>query len=512
MRKPLKTNRAKRTVSRIVTVPAPTGGWNARDPLARMDPLDAIELVNIIPGTTKATLRRGREEYADGMTDPVETLMEWSGHAGTDQFFAAAGDTIYDITTSTPSADVTSLSNARWQHVNFSTAAGHFLVCCNGEDVVQNYDGTNWTQPTITGIGAEEDCINVSVHARRLWFTEKESLSVWYMPAAAIAGAATELPLGSLFNLGGYLVGTGSWTRDGGSGPEDLFFALSSKGQIALYSGTDPSSANTWGLVGVFRIAEPIGRRCIVQAGSEVGILTSQGLVPMTMVIGQSQTAQSVLAITDKISERFHTDWVNYRTNFGWSVTEYPRESLVVINVPKSENATQVQYVMDSDSGGWCEFSEWDVNCWGLFGSTLYAGSNDGRVFRYGPDYADEGETIPAIIRQAFSDYKTPNYKRFVMVRPRISAAEGYHPGVEMKVNYDVSPITAPQSSEAAEGAEWDTAEWDVASWAGASSNILDWVGTSGMGVVGAPAYTISQDVAFTLFATDVMYEDGGAI
>jgi hypothetical protein len=36
--------------SKVVTIPPPTGGWNARDPLAEMEPEDAIVLDNIIPG------------------------------------------------------------------------------------------------------------------------------------------------------------------------------------------------------------------------------------------------------------------------------------------------------------------------------------------------------------------------------------------------------------------------------------------------------------------------------
>ena len=39
--------------------PAPVGGWNARDPLAAMDPADAVKLVNFIPNTTSVTLRQG---------------------------------------------------------------------------------------------------------------------------------------------------------------------------------------------------------------------------------------------------------------------------------------------------------------------------------------------------------------------------------------------------------------------------------------------------------------------
>lgn len=511
MRQPLRVNRSRRTVSRVVTVPPPIRGWNARDALPMMKPDDAIELVNIIPGTNHARLRRGYEIFATGMTDPVESLMEYSPQDGDDELFAAADDTIYDVTSGTPSADVTSLGNARWQHVNFSTAGGHFLVACNGEDAVRNYDGSSWTSPTINNV-TSSTLINVSIHAERLFFVEEDSLSAWYLAARAISGDAAELPIGSFCRLGGYLVATGSWTRDGGSGPDDLFVMVTSKGEVLIYSGIDPSAAETWQLVGVFRIAEPIGRRCLVKAGSELGILTVIGVVPMSQVLSQAESAQSSYAITDKISNAFGTAADSYRANFGWSVTEYPREKLLIVNVPKQVNTLQEQYVMNTDSGAWCTFTGLNVNCWSLFGDDLYGGTNDGKVIKYGPDFIDDTETIPATIRQAFNDFGSPNWKRFVMARPRILGASGYRPGLEIKKDFDVSPITAPSTNAADSGAEWDLAEWDVSDWPDSSKVSNRWQSISVEGYVGAPAFSISTGIEFTLFGTDVMYEEGGAI
>jgi hypothetical protein len=41
------------------SLPAPIGGWNARDSLAAMSPLDAVQLVNFFPTPTDVTLRSG---------------------------------------------------------------------------------------------------------------------------------------------------------------------------------------------------------------------------------------------------------------------------------------------------------------------------------------------------------------------------------------------------------------------------------------------------------------------
>ena len=104
---------AKRAVSQPVSLPAPTGGWNARDSLTGMSPLDAVTLTNWYPATTECVLRNGYTKYATGITGQVETIMAYSG-AATDKLFAIAGTVVYDVTAGgTATSVVTGLSNAR---------------------------------------------------------------------------------------------------------------------------------------------------------------------------------------------------------------------------------------------------------------------------------------------------------------------------------------------------------------------------------------------------------------
>ena len=64
--------------SSTVTVAAPTGGWNARDALGAMDPLDAVTLQNWWPGTNSVLLRKGYTNHATGLPGQVETLMVYN--------------------------------------------------------------------------------------------------------------------------------------------------------------------------------------------------------------------------------------------------------------------------------------------------------------------------------------------------------------------------------------------------------------------------------------------------
>jgi hypothetical protein len=135
---------AKSRTARTTSLPSPIGGWNARDSLAAMSPLDAVQLVNFYPTPTDVTLRSGYTRSSIGITGSVNTLMNYTDtslEAGY-RLFAAADDKIYDATAATASIVFSGTSNDKFQHTNLTNAAGHFLVACNGVDPVLIFDGT----------------------------------------------------------------------------------------------------------------------------------------------------------------------------------------------------------------------------------------------------------------------------------------------------------------------------------------------------------------------------------
>lgn len=137
---------AKQRSAVTASVPAPIGGWNARDTIAEMNPLDAVVLNNFYPTPSKVQLRKGYTQYATGITGQVDTLMQYSG-GSVSELFAAAGSVIYDVSSAGAAISaVTGLGNDRWQYVNASTAGGNFLTAVNGTDAALIYDGTTWVK------------------------------------------------------------------------------------------------------------------------------------------------------------------------------------------------------------------------------------------------------------------------------------------------------------------------------------------------------------------------------
>ena len=164
---------AKKFTAKTTSLPSPIGGWNARDSLANMQPTDAVTLTNWFPTPTDVTLRKGYTKYSTGITGEVQSLMNFAGPS-TQKLFAVANGVIYDCSTDPATSVFTGLSNSKFQHVNVTTAGGHFLVACNGADATLIYDGTAWfkvastttaqTISSITNSGTTATLTTASAH------------------------------------------------------------------------------------------------------------------------------------------------------------------------------------------------------------------------------------------------------------------------------------------------------------------------------------------------------------
>ena len=60
------------------SVPAPIGGWNARDSLGAMSPTDAVQMVNWYPTPSDILLRKGYTKHGTSLTGTVESLMNYA--------------------------------------------------------------------------------------------------------------------------------------------------------------------------------------------------------------------------------------------------------------------------------------------------------------------------------------------------------------------------------------------------------------------------------------------------
>jgi hypothetical protein len=513
LRLPLRDNAPQEQRAQTTSLPAPVGGWNARDSIAAMPPLDAVIMDNWFPDTDYVKLRNGYTNHVTGISGQVETLMQYSSGTAR-KMFAAAGTSIYDASAAgaVGAAVVTAQTNARWQFANFGTSGGQFLIICNGADTPQNYNGTTWqTTPAITGV-TSANLIHVNVFKTRLFFIEKNTLKAWYLPVASIGGAASALDFSNLCRLGGSLTAMTTWSLDGGNGLDDYAVWITSEGEVIVYRGTDPSSAANWALVGVFRMGRPIGRRCFFKIGADVVFITTDGFVLLSKAL-LSDRAQPQVALSDKISNAANLATNTYRDNFGWQPILYPKGKMGIFNVPAQESSVAYQYVMNIQTGAWCRFTGWNANCWELFDEAIYFGTA-GAVCKADNGSSDNNTIISADVKQAYNYFSAPGrLKRFTMARP-IILSDGI-PGLALIMNVDFEdslPLSEPAFTGGG-GSPWNTSPWDTSPWAGTLRPSRVWQSLFSVGYAGSfRMKSATKNITMQWAATDIAMEYGGVI
>lgn len=507
--------------SRSVSLPAPVGGWNARDSLAEMPATDAVIMNNWFPLTTECMLRKGYTQFATGFPAPVESLMVYSGGGSTEELWAAANGSLYDATSggAIGAAAVSGLTNARWQYCNVATAGGNFLYIANGVDTPYLYDGSTWTSitgvstPAITGVTTTE-LNNPIVFKSRVWFVQRNTLKTWYLPAISVGGAANAVDMSAVAQLGGYIVDHATWTIDAGQGVDDYYVAVTSMGEIIVYQGTDPSDATKWALRGVWRLGQPVGSRCLFKLGGDLLLICQDGLLPLGAAL-QSSRVNPRVALTDKIQYAVSSAISSYGGNFGWQVFYFPRENQLWMNVPVSEGSNQQQYVMNTITKSWANFSGMEANCWVIFQEAPYFGGSNFVGSAWNGN-TDDVSDITATSLQAFNGFGAPGlYKRFTMTKPIFRTNGAPSLLSSMNIDFDTSMSTAPLSFSATSYAAWDgvTALWDSAYWGGDLSVIQNWQSVTGFGYYGAPQMKVSSSgIDVRWVTTDVVYETGAIL
>jgi hypothetical protein len=576
------------------SVASPIGGWNARDSIANMSPLDAVTLNNFWPTPTDVQLRLGYSKFSTGITGQVNSLMNYAG-VTSQKLFAAAGTSIYDASGSTAVA-VKTITNDKLQHVNVGTTGGHFMVAVNGDDAALLYDGTNWisyastataqtistitrggtgnltatvttavahglitgnqivvagavpaqyngtfiitrtgattftytmaTAPAtdattvgtytinyaITGVNSNT-FVHVNLFKNFLFFVQENSMEVWYLPVGQVAGVALKLDFGGIARMGGYIQAMGTWTIDAGQGADDYAVWVTNNGETIVYNGTNPNSADTWALKGVWQLGQTFNRRCFLKWAGDLLLLTQDGLVPLASAL-QSSRLDPRINLTDKIYYAISQEASLYSTNFGWQINYFASENMLIINIPSGNGVRQ--FCMHTISKAWCSFSNISAKCWELSYDQMYFGG-DGFVGRFWDSYSDSGNNINAEVQQAYSYFDAPGQqKRFTMIRPIFQTDNGL-PGILVGINtdFDAQNSLGAVSFNAVSSTlgVWDTAKWDRDVWGGALALTRLWQGVTGIGYSGGIIMKVaSQGIDVHWVSSDYVMERGGIL
>jgi len=483
MRTALKAKRGQRsTVSKVESYPPPIGGWNARDAVASMSPVDAVELVNWYPRPSYVELRGGHTTHATGTTGNIKTLATYNSMTGANQLWGFTASGIYNVSSAgAVGASGLARTNGKHQWEMFGDGTNNWLIGLNGVDKPAYYNGSAWTavthltSPALTGYpsNAVENLVGITVFKRRIFFIENNTLSFWYLPAGAAGGALTEFDLSPEAPRGGYLMACGVWTRDAGSGPDDFFVAVTSEGEALVYQGTNPSLSTNWAKVGSFVIGKPLGRRCIQRYGGDCIILTEQGAFPLSALLA-SGDERAKFALSYKIQDVFTETARTYGTLFGWKSLTLPSRDALIVNVPYAEDGRHEQFVMNTITKSWCKFTEWDAEDFGILNKELYF-CRGTSTYKAWTTEADNGSNITYYAKQAFQDFGDGGIKHPKLFMPilKMNGAVTYQADID--VDFEEKAMVGEVTYTPGGASTWDSSLWDAGMWTSDSVLVRQW-------------------------------------
>lgn len=459
------------------TMPPPSLGLDLVSPIDNMDPASALELTNIFPGAGAPTVRLGYTTFTTGgatiPSTPIRFMHEYPLKDGTSQLIAGTDAALYSVSSTGVVTNITRAAGAysagSWNKELF---AGNIYLC-NGTDAPQAYVGNIGTPAQdIQATGVTLNTLSaVSSYRQRLYFTEKNSLRMWHHKNSTnttFVGSSSVLDsydFQYIARRGGYLLFTGSYTNTRGVSTQDLFMAVTSEGEILMYSGTSPDDT-AWTLVAHFIIGKPLGRKAFVRVNQDVWIITQQGIIPVSALF-ETDPEQALNIVSLKVNPLITQYATQASSTELWGGFFWPQGRRVYITLPDSaSSATLLVYSLDTKA--WTQFVLYSgdhavASC--KFLNLPFYGSNTGAIYQGETGYADAvtsttSQSIAFSCRTAFSFYGARgNYKAFKDIRPLLKGKRGITLNLGLDTDFKrsavLTQVTTPSSTFTAWGSKW---------------------------------------------------------
>lgn len=501
------------------SVPAPIKGWNARDAVTIMDPLDAVQLDNFYPDASGVNLRNGYVSYATGMGGgAVKTLAEFNAGSAR-KFLAAATGAIYDISAAgAVGAPLGSgFGSDAWQTEQFLQN----LFFANGNDTMQVFDGSSLGDAAFSGGSTPSlaTIIGIKQYQQRLFTWQANSTGFWYAQLNSISGALTFYDLSPFSPEGGNLINVTTYSHDGGNGIVDLIVFILSSGWALIYFGNDPGDANNWAEVGRYRIAAPVNIRAVANYGGEAYVTTFDDHVGLSSELEALKEGRQ--APRSKIATAVQAAVAANGGAFGWQALYYTKGRRLIFNIPNPDGTfsqhvqnTAVSYadqVMGKMVSPWCRFVNIPAQCWGLYKNSLYFGASGGIVYQADTGALDNLGAISAVGQQAWNTFQSPLRKLLTDARPIVQSFGNLQ--YSFSIGFDYGNLSLSDSvATSAIGSPWDTSPWDTSPWSPDFQVSTLWRGAGGDGVAAGWAINLSATNAVTWLRTDFRGQLGNAL
>jgi hypothetical protein len=521
-------------------------GVDSRVALGQGDPDTCLYAYNLVPSELGLQVRPGYSNYASGIVvDPgvdetpteVRSIIPFDGNKADksdDRLFVATPEGLWDATGGgalTGTEKVATFGNvggnSGW---GVSTAIGtdnneKILFYADDVNGLWWYDtvGLIW-QPVISGntnpgemegLFSPSNTVFITQHKQRTWLFENGSDNAWYSDTVGgIWGIYSQFSFGGKFKHGGSLAGLYTWAVEGGAGLDDFLVAVSTSGDVNVYTGSDPNDPS-WSESGTYFIGQlPEGHRVGSQFGADLHLLSRYGVIAMSDLARGIDPVDIAATTRTYPIARFVREAMRQNADQpGWGINYIPSEGVFLINAPPRTIGTEIQFSMNLATGGWGFWRDVPMLSDGSWQGDLFFGTKDGNVMRMNAT-TDVGAPIEYSFLSSYQALGSPGvYKRGTHIRPNWVAKEV--PVYDAKFLYDYNPseIPPPGGAPVPVGAAWDSAIWDQAVWsAGANFPSFNLGGAGGIGRTLAVAIRGRSSTATTLVSVDLMWTTGGML
>jgi hypothetical protein len=253
---------------------------------------------------------------------------------------------------------------------------------------------------------------------------------------------------------------------------------------MIIYAGTDPDNASTWELIGIFDLGSPLGRRCFTKVGSDLAVISIDGVYPLSTAISFDRGAVERVSITKLIQRAMNDATRAYGDAFGWELTSYPKGNMAILNVPLVENVTQHQYVMNTLTGAWCRFTGQNANTFEVMDDRLFFGGNDGNVYEADVSNGDYTAAFTAIMKTSFQYYgNRGTKKRWTMIQPLVATNYSVATNIGFDVDFqDNAPYAFLTTQAASSPSLWGRMLWGHGLWSRSIFTLTSWLSLSSYG------------------------------
>lgn len=506
--------------SRPKTFPAPVRGWVENENLALNQGIGASVAENGFPLTSTVRIRGGDLKVAMVGAAVTSLIPYRSGAAA--KLFAATATAVYDISLfdddTVPAAALSSLTGGEWSSVQVATSGGQFIVMVNGADTGRTYNGTSWSNISLTGVDSA-DLNHVWLHAERAWFIEAGSMTAWYLPVESIGGTVADFFLGAVFTEGGSLYTGAAWSSDSGSGMADRCVFISTEGEVAVYEGIDPADPLAWFKVGVYRCGRPVSRH-VMKAGGDLLIATTEGIVPLSQIMVKDPAALALAAVTQPIEQPWRRFIRGNGAGLPVQMLKWTREGMGIIGFRHRKEA----FIVNVQTGAWSLWTNKDIQALTLHNDLAYYGDADGFIYQIEGTGSDDGDAY-TFRWSLLPDHlgKSGFLKIVHSARATFRSNAPFEADLDVATDYGREFGPAPDAASiSSTPALWDVGQWDVSLWDDGEDSEVRYTATTlwrsinRSGIVVAPQVQITSgstrkpDAELVVF--DLIYEDGGIV